>query len=80
MIWYDKTKKRLIRYGFGDEVFHYFYPVCEEILNRVRGHVLMKEEKLSLETVVKNLSITFYSYYYIMTPRHRLEQPRKVLE
>ena len=40
----------------------------------------MKGEKLSLETVIKNISITFYSYYYIMTPRHRLEQPRKVLE
>ena len=80
VIWYDKTKKRLIRYGFGDEVFHYLYPVCEEILNRIRGRVLMKEEKLSLETVIENLSITFYSYYYIMTPRHRLEQPRKLLE
>ena len=80
VIWYDKTKKRLIRYGFGDEVFHYLYPVCEGILNRIRGHVLMKGEKLSLETVIKNISITFYSHYYIMTPRHRLEQPRKVLE
>ena len=26
------------------------------------------------------MSITFFLYYYIMTPRHRLEQPRKVLE
>ena len=26
------------------------------------------------------MSITFFSYYYIMTPRHRLEQPRRVLE
>ena len=80
VIWYDKTKKRLIRYGFGDEVFCYLYPVCEEILNRIRGRVLMKGEKLPLETVIKIISITFYSYYYIMTPRHRLEQPRKVLE
>ena len=80
VIWYDKTKKRLIRYGFGDEVFHFLYPVCEEILNRIRRHVLMEGEKLSLETVIKDISITFYSYYYIMTPRHRLEQPRRVLE
>ena len=80
VIWYDKTKKILIRYGYGDNVFHYLYPVCEEILNRIRDHVLIKGEKLSLETVIKNISITFYSYYYIMTPRHRLEQPRKVLE
>ena len=80
VIWYDKTKKILIRYGYGDNVFHYLYPVCEEILKRIRDHVLIKGEKLSLETVIKNISITFYSYYYIMTPRHRLEQPRKVLE
>ena len=33
-----------------------------------------------MDTVIKNMSITFLSYYYIMTPRHRLEQPRKVLE
>ena len=80
VIWYDKTKKRLIRYGFGDEVFRYLYPVCEEILNRKRGCVLMKGEKLSLETVIKNISITFYSYYHIMTSRHHLEQPRRILE
>ena len=80
VICYDKTKKRLIRYGFGNEVFHFLYPVCEEILNRIRRRVLMKGEELSLETVIKNISITFYSYYYIMTPRHPLEQPRKILE
>ena len=79
-ICYDKTKKRLIRYGFGDAVFHHLYPVFEEILNRIRRRVLMKGEELSLETVIKSISITFYSYYYIMTPRLRLEQPRKVLE
>ena len=80
VIWYDKTKKRLVRYGFGDEVFHYLYPICEEILNRIRCCVLMKGEELSRETVIKNISITFYSYYHIMTPRHHLEQPRRVLE
>ena len=80
VIWYDKTKKRLIRYGFGDKVFRYLYPVCEEILNRIRGCVLMMGEKLSLETVIKNISITFYSYYHIMTFKHNLEQPRRILE
>ena len=76
----DKTKKRVINYGFGDEVFHHLYCVCEEILNRICRRVLMKGEELSLETVIKNISITFYSYYHVMTPRHRLQQPRKVLE
>ena len=73
-------EKRLISYGFGDEVFHQLYHVCEEILNRICHHVLIRREELSLDTVVKNISITFYSYYHVMTPRHRLQQPRKVLE
>ena len=80
VICYDKTKKRLIMYGFGDEVFNHLYPVCKEILNRMRRYALLSEKELSLDTVIKNMSITFFSYYYIMTPRHRLEQPRRVLE
>ena len=70
----------MIRYGFGDAVFRHLYPVCEEILNRLHRYALISGKELSLDTVVKNMSITFLSYYYIMTPRHRLEQPRKVLE
>ena len=80
VICHDKTKKRLISFGFGEEVFHQLYHVCEEILNRICRHVLIRGEELSLDTVVKNISKTFYSYYHVMTPRHRLQQPRKVLE
>ena len=80
VIWYDKTKKRLIRYAFSDKVFYYIYPVCEEILSRIQRGALMKEEELSLKTVIKDISITFFSYYHIMTPRYRLEQPRRILE
>ena len=80
VICYDKTKKRLIRYGFGDGVFHDLYPVCEEILHRLHRRVLISGKELSLDTVIKNMSITFFSYFYIMTPRHRLQQPRRVLE
>ena len=80
VICYDKTKKRLIRYGFGDAVFHHLNPVCEEILDRLHCYALISGKELSLDTVIKNMSITFFSYYYIFTPRHRLEKPRKVLE
>ena len=75
-----RLKKRLIRYGFGDPVFRNLYPVCEEILNRLHRYALISGKELSMNTVIKNMSITFFSYYYIMTPRHRLEQPRRVLE
>ena len=80
VICYDKTKKRLIRYGFGDAVFHDLYPVCEENLHRLHGRVLISGKELSLDTVLKNMSITFFLYFYIMTPRHRLQQPRRLLE
>ena len=80
VICYDKTKKRLIRYGFGDAVFHDLYPVCEEILHRLHRRVLISRKELSPDTVIKYMSIPFFSYYYIMTPRHRLQQPRRVLE
>ena len=80
VICYDKTKNRLIRYGFGDPIFRHLYPVCEEILNRLHRYALISGKELSLDTVIKNISITFFSYYYTMTPRHRLEQPRRVLE
>ena len=80
VICHDKTKKRLIRYGFGDGAFHHLYPVCEEFLDRLHRYALISGKKLSPDTVIKNISITFFSYYYIMTPRHRLQQPRRVLE
>ena len=79
-ICYDKTKKGWIRYGFGDVIFHDLCPVCEEIPHRIHRHAMISNQKLSLDTVLENVSITFFSYYYIMTPRHRLEQPRRLLE
>ena len=79
-ICYDKTKKRLTKYGFGDPVFRNLYPVCEEILDRLHRYALISGKELSLNTVIKNMSITFFSYFFIMTPRHRLQQPRRVLE
>ena len=80
VICFDKTKKRWERYGFSDGIFHYLYPVCEGILDRLHCYSLISNQKLSLDTVLKNMSITFFSYYHIMTPGHRLQQPRRVLE
>ena len=37
-------------------------------------------KKLFPESIIKNLSITFDSYYYVMAPKFRLQQPRRVLE
>ena len=80
VICYDRTKKRLVRFGFGDKIFNDLNPVCEEIPHRIHRYAMISNQKLSLDTVLENVSITFFSYYYIMTPRHRLEQPRRLLE
>ena len=53
VICYDKTKKRLKRYGFGDPVFNHLYPVCDEILDRLHRYALISDQKLSLDTVIK---------------------------
>ena len=52
-IYYDKTKKIWIRYGFGDVIFHDLYPVCEEFLYRLHRYALISSQKLSLDTVLK---------------------------
>ena len=53
VICYDKTKRNLIRYGFGDVIFRHLYQVCEEILNRMRRYALISGKELSLDTVIK---------------------------
>ena len=80
VIWLDNTKKRLSSYCYGDDVFHYLNPVCEKIQDRIRCYALKSGKVLYLETVMKDVSITFYSYYYLMHPTHKLFQPRRVLE
>ena len=80
VICYDKTKRGLIKFCFSDSVFHYFYPVCEEIQHRLLRYALIGGNGLSLDTLIKNMSGTFFSYYHIITPRHRLELPRRILE
>ena len=80
VICYDKTKRGLLKFCFSDSVFHYLHPVCEEIQHRLLRYALIGGNGLSLDTLIKNMSITFFSYYHIMTPRHRLEQPRRILE
>ena len=79
-IYCDNIEKKWIRFGFGDKIFNDLNPVCEEIPHRIHRYAMISNQKLSLDTVLENVSITFFSYYYIMTPRHRLEQSRRVLE
>ena len=76
----DQTRKRVRLISFGDTAFHHIFRVGEEIRScKCRRAAIMGKE-LFPETIIKNLSITFYSYYYYMTPRYRLQQPRRILE
>ena len=41
---------------------------------------MLKEIELVPSSIINNLTITIFSYYISMTPRYRLQQPRKILE
>ena len=77
---FDRTNYKFLYYSFGDNVFKYLHPVSKTIHNYIRYQAKMMKKELFPKTIIKNISITFYSYYYIMTRRHKLEQPRRILE
>ena len=54
--------------------------VDKKIQNYIRLCAAKMKKELSPKTIIKNLSITFDSYYYIMAPKYRLQQPRRILE
>ena len=77
---FDRTRGKKLLFAFGNKGFNYLYPVCKKVHNYINKQARIMNEELYPETIIKNLSITFYSYYFIMTTRHRLEQPRRILE
>ena len=76
----DKTSKRVRLFSFVNTAFYHIFRVCEEIRGCIYRRAAIMGKELFPETIIKNLSITFYSYYYIMTPRYRLQQARRILE
>ena len=68
-------------YSFDSNV-NFFYISClnKRLLNYIRHYVAKMGKELSHESIINNLSITFDSYYYIMHPKYRLQQPRRILE
>ena len=72
---------RLRLYGFdGGGNFYYRFCASKKIRDYVYHRPTLIGNKILPESIIKNLSIPFYSYYYIMTPKYRLRQPRRVLE
>ena len=58
----------------------YSFCVFKKIRDYIYHRAMLVGNEIFPESIIKNLSITFCSYYYIMTPEYRLQQPRKILE
>ena len=41
---------------------------------------MLKQIELIPSSIINNLTITIFSYNNSMTPRHRLQSPRRILE
>ena len=54
--------------------------LIKKIQDYIWHHVAIMGKEVLPESIIKNLSITFDSYSYVMSPKHRIQQPRKVLE
>ena len=76
-----EKEKRVRMYGFGDEGnFYYRFCVSKTIRDFVYHRSMLIGNELFPESIIRNLSLTFYSLYCFMNPKYRLQQPRRVLE
>ena len=72
---------RVRLYGFDNGgIFYFRFCVSKQICDYINHRSTLMGNEIFPESIIKNLSITFYSYYYIMTPKYRLQQPRRILE
>ena len=54
--------------------------VDKKVQNYIHLRAAKMKKELSPKTIIKNLSITFDSYYYIMAPKYCIQQPSRILE
>ena len=77
----DNIKGAVFLYRFKD-IGSTFYEYCQSKI--VRDYVFhfakTKDINLISSSIINNVSITIYSKYKTMKPRHRLTQPKSVLE
>ena len=68
-------------YRFKD-IGNIFYEYCQskKVRDYVFHYALTKDINLIASSIIKNLSITIYSKYKTIKPKHRLTQNRSVLE
>ena len=76
----DNNEIRVSLYGFEGCNFQHEFCVGKKIRDYLYPRGTLRGIELHPETIIKNLSKTFYSYYYLMTPKNRLQQPSRILE
>ena len=77
----DEYEMRVRLYGFdGGGNFYYRFCASKKVRDYIYHRSTLMGNELFPESILNNLSITFYSYYYIMIPKYRLQQPKRILE
>ena len=77
----DNIEGFVFLYRFKD-ISSIFYEYCQS--KKVRDYVYhfakTKDINLNSSSIINNVTITIYSKFKTMTPKHRLTQPKSVLE
>ena len=60
--------------------FFYKYYKCKLIRDYIFHRAMLRDIKLDSSSIISNVTITFFSNYKSMTAKHKLQQPRRVLE
>ena len=58
----------------------YRYCKSKKIRDYIFHHVMLRDIKLDSSSIISNVMTTLFSNYNSMTAKHKLEQPRRVLE
>ena len=68
-------------YEFHDgERIYYKYYTSEQIRDYIFRRAMLMDIKLNSSSIISNLTTTLFSKYHLMTPRHQLQQPRRILK
>ena len=77
----DGNKIYVPLYKFdGHSCFCYKYCQSRKIKDYILHRAMLKNIVLDSSSIINNVTITIFSKYKSMTRRHRLQQPRRVLE
>ena len=77
----DNIEGIVFLYKFKDigSIFYEYYQ-SKKVRDYVYSFAKTKDINLISSSIINNVSITIYSKYKTMTPKHRLTQPKSVLE